>query len=90
MVKRKQTAEMKPFRSAMKTATEVTEGVIGYDGRDMYIDYAGQRIAVRGHPDTPHAKKWIPLVHGVRVLDVDNGNGIEIQFFNESASGALM
>lgn len=64
------------------------EAHIGYDGHDMFVDYAGQRIAVRGHPGTPQAKKWIPLFLGVDVVDVGDGE-IAISFSNLSPNGLL-
>jgi hypothetical protein len=38
-------------------------------GADLYVVFEGRRIARRGYPGTPQAKKWVPLVAGVHVTD---------------------
>jgi len=34
------------------------------DGTDIFVRYAGKRIAKRGHPNTPHAMNWVSLEPG--------------------------
>ena len=36
---------------------------------ELYFVVDGQRIAKRGHPGTPQAQTWIPLVEGVKFYD---------------------
>jgi len=43
-------------------AVEITE-------TDMYVVYAGVRIAKRGKPGTPQAKTWISLEPGYAVYN---------------------
>ena len=82
-------------RHTMTTVDETAPAAcIGFDGHEMYIEYGGTRIAVRGHPDTPQARTWISLVEGVKVLDLGDCEagdytGIEIIWTNPSPSGAL-
>lgn len=47
-------------------------------GLDIVIIEGGVRIARRGYPDTPEARTWVPLVDGVRVIDLDD-HTIEVQ-----------
>jgi hypothetical protein len=39
------------------------------DGKNMYVYCDGLRVAKRGKPNTPHAKKWITLVAGYTVRE---------------------
>jgi hypothetical protein len=39
------------------------------DRKDIFICLNGRRVAKRGHPNTPHARKWIPLEPGFAVYD---------------------
>jgi hypothetical protein len=45
--------------------------------REIYIRFDGQRIARRGHPDTPEAKTWVPLDARYRVRDEAGGIAVE-------------
>jgi hypothetical protein len=35
---------------------------------ELYLVRDGQRIGKRGHPGTPQARTWIPLVEGISFL----------------------
>ena len=54
------------------TAQAPTGGVMGpryeFDGTNLFFLVNGERIAKRGHPRTPEAGKWIPLLNGVAIL----------------------
>jgi hypothetical protein len=39
-----------------------------FDGTNLFLLVNGERIAKRGHPRTPEAGKWIPLLNGVAIL----------------------
>jgi hypothetical protein len=36
---------------------------------ELYFVVDGQRIAKRGHPNTPQARTWVPLIEGVTFYD---------------------
>jgi hypothetical protein len=51
------------------------------DGRDFFVELEnGLRIAKRGRPGTPHAKTWIPLEPGWRVLDLPDSAEITVEY----------
>ena len=73
---------MSKRRKASPEADLVIEEI---DGKAvLFIRVDGVKIAKRGHPDTPHAKTWIPLEPGWTVRDVDP-NGLEISYNDVSA-----
>ena len=47
---------------------------------DMFVHFDGRRIAKRGHPNTPHAGKWIALEPGFAVYDAPDLSSITIEF----------
>jgi len=55
----------------------------------LYLVLDGQRIAKRGHPGTPEAMTWVPLVEGVSFVDEHPDDGIlvfdagEVRFMPE-------
>jgi len=53
---------------------------IEFDGTDMFVCYAGKRIAKRGHPGTPHAMTWVSLEPGFVVTSLPDHNTITIEF----------
>jgi hypothetical protein len=65
-------------------ASPPTIEIIG-DGVDIFVAVDGVKIAKRGHPGTPTARTWIPLVAGYRVVSDDNHETIEIEY--EPAAG---
>jgi hypothetical protein len=50
------------------------------DGHDLFIVHKGTRIAKRGKPGTKHAKQWISLEPGWRVLD-SGKSGLLVEYF---------
>jgi hypothetical protein len=60
-------------------ASPPTIEIIG-DGTDIFVLVDGVKIAKRGHPDTPTARTWIPLVAGYRVVSSDDHETIEIEY----------
>ena len=48
---------------------KVRELTIRGEGSDLFVFADGLKIAKRGHPNTPHAKTWIPLEPGWTVFD---------------------
>jgi hypothetical protein len=59
----------------MEFAVEMVDGEPA-----VFIRADGVKIAMRGHPDTPHAMTWIPLEPGWSVCDVDYPHGLEISY----------
>jgi hypothetical protein len=59
-------SNLKPFRETVPahdgSGNEI-EITMGYDGRELYVELRGQRIAKRGKGD----RDWVPLVAGWRV-----------------------
>jgi len=55
------------------------------DGKDLFIERGGVRIAKRGHPGTPQARTWISLEPGFSVRDTPNYKGIVVEFKPETA-----
>jgi hypothetical protein len=45
------------------------EMILEFTGEDVFVHFDGKLIAKRGHPGTPHAKTWVSLEPGYRVLD---------------------
>jgi hypothetical protein len=65
---------LKPFRSKITVRAEdpsapPTECELVFDGVDMFFAIDGQHMAKRGHPETPQARQWIPLVPGFEMHD---------------------
>ena len=54
-----------------------------YDGADMFVVVDGVKVAKRGHPETPHAKTWVPIEPGYTVRDCEDG--IEVEFNGKTA-----
>jgi hypothetical protein len=50
------------------------------DGIEIFVLENGVKIAKRGHPGTPTARTWIPLVAGYRVVSDDNHETISIEY----------
>jgi hypothetical protein len=50
------------------------------DGTDIFVVVDGLKIAKRGHPDTSHAKTWVPLEPGWDVVDGENLETIAIRY----------
>jgi hypothetical protein len=50
------------------------------DGTDVFVVYAGVKIAKRGHPGTPQAGTWISLEPGWTALDCKDESAIEISY----------
>ena len=42
----------------------------GDGGVDMFFVIDGQKVAKRGHPGTPQAKQWIPLIPELSIQDI--------------------
>jgi hypothetical protein len=53
---------------------------IEFDGTDMFVCYAGKRIAKRGHPGTPDAMTWVPLERGFVVISPPDHSTLAIDF----------
>jgi hypothetical protein len=51
----------------------------GDDPDELYVTKAGARIARRGYPGTPEARRWIALIPGYTVRDI-TANKIEVCF----------
>jgi hypothetical protein len=49
------------------------------DPDELYVTKAGARIARRGYPGTPEARRWIALIPGYTVRDI-TANKIEVCF----------
>ena len=56
---------------------------IEFDGIDMFVRYAGKRIAKCGHPNTPHAATWVSLEPGFVVTSPPDYSTITIEFNGE-------
>ena len=56
------------------------------DGNDIYIVLGGKRIAKRGRPGTPHAKKWLALDPDYRVRDIGYPEQLEVEYVGPAAS----
>jgi hypothetical protein len=52
---------------------------VSQDGRDIFVVIDGVRIAKRGHRGTPQAKTWVSLEPGWSVIDVEDGQEIEVR-----------
>lgn len=50
------------------------------DGKDIFIKMDGRAIAKRGHPNTKHARTWIPLQPGYAVYSNKDHSQITVQF----------
>jgi len=50
------------------------------DGIEIFVLENGVKIAKRGHPGTPTARTWIPLVAGYRVVADDNNETITVEY----------
>lgn len=48
------------------------------DGVDLFIVFNGERIAKRGYPDTPQARRWISLTPGYSVIDDPDLGGLTV------------
>lgn len=50
-------------------------------GKNLFLLFDGVKIAKRGKPGTRHAKKWVPLLPGWEINDVQEGgqDGIEVK-----------
>jgi hypothetical protein len=61
----------KPEKSPKLFVEEVSarNSETGYD--ELYLVIDGMRIAKRGHPGTPQARTWVPLVEGVKFYNGD-------------------
>jgi hypothetical protein len=65
------------MRRTRSAAVAREECAMECTGDDLFIVLNGVRIAMRGHPDTPHAKTWVSLEPGWTVLD-DGPNAITV------------
>src|SRR5215472_18988206 len=45
---------------------------------ELYLVLDGQRIAKRGHPGTPEAMTWVPLVEGISFVDDHPGDDVPV------------
>jgi hypothetical protein len=45
---------------------------------ELYLVLDGQRIAKRGHPGTPEAMTWVPLVEGLSFVDDHPDDGVPV------------
>ena len=52
---------------------------IEFDGTDMFVCYAGKRIAKRGYPGTPEAMTWISIEPGFVVTSLPDHSALAIQ-----------
>ena len=50
------------------------------DGVDIFVLADGVKIAKRGHPGTPTARTWIPLVAGYRVVSSADHETISVEY----------
>lgn len=53
--------------------------VMHFDGYDLFLVANGNKVAKRGHPGTPQAKRWISLDHPEYEVfdDPDGGFGFK-------------
>ena len=64
---------------AIKVFMEPVSARNSETGQDeLYFVVDGERIAKRGHPGTPQAQTWIPLVEGVSFHDEFPDDGMPI------------
>jgi hypothetical protein len=56
---------------------------IEFDGTDMFVCYAGKRIAKRGHPGSPEALTWVSLEPGFVVTSLPDQGTLTIEFNGE-------
>jgi hypothetical protein len=56
---------------------------IEFDGTDMFVCYAGKRIAKRGYPGTPEAMTWISIEPGFVVTSLPDHSALAIDFNGE-------
>jgi hypothetical protein len=49
------------------------------DGTDLFVIYRGDRIAMRGRPNTPQAKTWISIRPSFQVLTAHDRGGFVIR-----------
>ena len=50
------------------------------DGIEIFVLENGVKIAKLGHPGTPMARTWIPLVAGYRVVSDDDHETITVEY----------
>src|SRR6516225_2492881 len=62
-----------------RCATGVPPPEIEFDGTDMFVCYAGKRIAKRGYPGTPEAMTWISIEPGFVVTSLPDHSALAIQ-----------
>jgi len=58
---------------------------MGYDGRDLYVEMDGIRIAKRGHPNTPQDRTWVALEPGYSVFDSPGKNELIVEYHEPRA-----
>jgi hypothetical protein len=59
---------------------KISECKMENDGRDLFINLDGVRIARRGYPGTSYAGQWVSLEPGYAVRDNADLSEIEIEF----------
>ena|SRR6516165_8825142 len=86
----KRKSKIRKLVKAPKVFLEPVSARNSETGQDeLYFVRDGQRIGKRGHPGTPQARTWIPLVEDVSYLDEfpDDGtpvfDGGEVQLMPE-------
>jgi hypothetical protein len=52
--------------------------VVG-EGKDLFVEVGGVRIARRGHPNSPQAGTWISLAPGWEVFDGEDFESITVK-----------
>ncbi len=54
------------------------------DGKDIFVVVHGRQIAKRGRPGTRHARKWISLVPGFKVISPPDISTVSINWDGRS------
>jgi hypothetical protein len=49
-------------------------------GNELFVLVDGVKIAMRGKPDTAHAGTWIAIEPGWSVLELDDGDTLQISY----------
>jgi len=64
----------------MKVILDSYDGTLVRAGDDLFIVFAGRRIAKRGKRGSPQARTWVPLVPGVETIGGAETDGTVIAF----------
>jgi hypothetical protein len=75
-----QDEEIKRFAESVAFSHGLGHLKVESDGGDLFVVVDGRRIAKRGHPDTPEARTWIPIVPDVLAVVDETDSSIIIKY----------